>query len=105
MKLTLHDVERDAKNNNKIDIVGKFVIKNSAEISASFGDDISTAYKVITIGGTKFSSTECKEISKIDYFVKLKNNKLGAIRFYVIDDYKIRAYTLIYMKRLILVTI
>lgn len=44
-------------------------------------------YKSVVVHGNKFSSLECKDISTIDYFVRLKNDGFfGSINFYTIFD-------------------
>lgn len=90
--LTLQKVDRDEKNSKEIDIGGKFVITKSDEIAEHFGIETLTAYKFIMIGGIKYTSKKCKDISTIDYFIRLQNNEIGAVHFYVIEDYTIKAY-------------
>lgn len=55
-----------------------------------------TIYKSAVIHGTKFTSLECKDISTIDYFVKLKNGVFGTINFYIIFDNNLYASLNIY---------
>lgn len=44
-----------------------------------------TIYKEVVMRGTKYTSLLSKEISTMDYFIKLNgNNEVGAVKFYTI---------------------
>lgn len=93
---TLHGQQNITKKNNEINFGGKIIISNSEEIPDELGVDTLTAYKFITIGNIKFSSKKCRDISTIDYFIKLRNHELGSVRFYFLIDYNIYAYIDVY---------
>lgn len=53
-------------------------------------------YKTIVMKGIKFSSQHAKEISTIDYFVRLKDGDIASIIFFTILDSKLYALVQIY---------
>lgn len=50
-----------------------------------------TVYKSVVIRGVKYTSLQSKEISTIDYFVRLKDDKIGAVKYYTIIDFTLYA--------------
>lgn len=93
-KFTLQDTQSDRRKINHIDIGGKILMDREQEIPFQLGENM--CYKFVTIGSVKFCSKMYKEISTVDYFVKLQNNEVGAIIYYFVDNYKINAYIDIY---------
>lgn len=49
-------------------------------------------YGRVSLKMTEFTSMKCKEVSTIDYFVKIKNGLVGAVAFYFTLDYNVNAY-------------
>lgn len=54
-------------------------------------------YKSIEFKGIKYASEMSKDISTIDYFVRLKDNTFGSINFYTVFDYSVFAIMNIYI--------
>lgn len=53
-------------------------------------------YERIEMKKTKFTSKKCKEVSTIDFFVKMKNGQIGAVAFYFTANYNVNAYVELY---------
>lgn len=82
-------------------INGKKTIKINLKDRAMFLDKVQqqnfiTIYKTVVVCGIKFSSLECKDISTIDFFVRLKNGLFGTVIYYTIFDNIIYAYINLY---------
>lgn len=53
-------------------------------------------YKSIKLRGATYTSKLSKEISTVDYFIETKNERIGAIKFYVVSDYIVYALMQVY---------
>lgn len=87
-------IEAEKEENCRFKIGGKKVIRITEREINMFNQaglmqqaHILTIYKNIILNGVKFTSKHLKEISSVDYFVKLKNESIAAIHYYVHFDF------------------
>lgn len=87
-------IEAEKEENCRFKIGGKKVIRITETEINMFNQaglmqqaHILTIYKNIILNGVKFTSKHLKEISSVDYFVKLKNESIAAIHYYVHFDF------------------
>lgn len=102
MRQTIKSVKEEEKMND-FSMSGEKTIKITAEESELFGytfnhppKNFLQIYKSVVVRGIKFTSLESKEISTVDYFVRLKDESIASIRFYVIFDFNLYALVNIY---------
>lgn len=84
----------NGKKTIKITSIEKELI--AAKISNYSPKDFLNIHKSVCSRGIKFTSLESKDISTIDYFVRLKNENIASIRFYVVFDSDLYALIDIY---------
>lgn len=90
---------------NNIKIGGRTKIQTSPVEASALNQTINesiprngyiTIFKNVTIRGKRFTSLRSKDISTVDYFVKLTNGKIGAIKYYIESDFVLYALIVIY---------
>lgn len=80
----------DEPKTDILSLNGKTTIKitpTEKEVCEKYGFEVNnnsflSIYKCIVIRGIKFTSEKSKEMSTIDYFVRLKNGSIGSVYFY-----------------------
>lgn len=58
--------------------------------------DFVEIYKSVTIHGIKFTSEKSKDVATIDFFVRLKDDSIGAINFYLLINFDLHALITLY---------
>lgn len=56
----------------------------------------STIFKSVVVRGIKYTSTLMRDVSTIDYFVKLKSGEIGSVKYFTIFDLNLYALMNIY---------
>lgn len=67
------------------------MIRLDGEEKEIFGIDSVTIYKKVIVRGIKYTSLKMNDLSTIDYFVKLKDDRIGAVKYYSILNQKLHA--------------
>lgn len=72
---------------NEINVGGKqTIIMKQKEIDKlspfDFNAPKQAIFKFISINGKKYTSKKAKEVASVDFFIKLKNSRLGINQFY-----------------------
>lgn len=88
-KLSLWSKNYD--NDKKISVGGPKKIDLTCEqLNEMQGLDLEsqklTIYDFMTLNGIKYTSKKSKQIATIDYYLKLKNEKFGAVEFYFVHN-------------------
>lgn len=89
---------------NNFSLNGKGIIKinsNEEELFVMKGIQIQNIdfveiYKSVTIHGIRFTSEKSKDVQTIDFFVRLKNDSIVSINFYVLMNFELYALITIY---------
>lgn len=89
---------KNSEENGDSSIGKERVIKitcNETQMIRQHGFEITnnflTVHKKVTIRGIKYTSQQMNEISTIDYFVKLKDDQIGAVKYYTIFNFVLYA--------------
>lgn len=98
MRRTLED-EPIQNLTEEIKLSGKSTILLNAQEKAIFNDSmmeypengVLDTHKSVKLNGEIFKSLLSKESTTIDYFIKTKNNVIGAVKFYFVRDFIIYA--------------
>lgn len=56
-------------------------------LSSFFSEQKQTIYKHVIIRGQKYTSTKSKEGASIDFFIQLKQNIIGIVKFYFVCEF------------------
>lgn len=81
-------------NKNEINVGGKQTIimkQNEIDKLSPFGFKAprQAIFKIISINGKKYTSKKAKEVASADFFIKLKNSRLGINQFYFVHDFTV----------------
>lgn len=79
-KMIISRAEKDIFNNDSVEIQS----------------NILTIYKKVVIRGVKYTSQQLNEISTIDYFIRLKYGRIGAIKYFTVLNCTLYALVDIY---------
>lgn len=94
-------IPKEIRNMTELSLNGKKKIKISSiehEVFAEEGFEVSdflNIYQSIIFRGIKYTSEHSKIVSTVDFFVRLKNDCICSIRFYVLFGTKL--YALVYL--------
>lgn len=97
-KLTLEPTEKSTVADQVISIGAKAFIQinpNEMDTINEYGLDLPnnfTLFSSICMRGTKYTSKNYKTISTIDYFARLLNGTIGAIKFYFVHTNNVYAF-------------
>lgn len=95
--------ETEKKNNQTIEVGGKINIQITldefpqiSELGINFTDNIIQAYTFVSFCNTRFTSLMSKVTSTADFFVKLCNDKIGSVKYFVVKNNNAYAFVNIY---------
>lgn len=101
MKQSIVEKEKEAIN---FSINGKKTVRINPSQSQLFANEnlmipsknCLDIYKSVTVRGVKYTSEQSRDISTIDFFVRLKDNRIAAIFFFTLFDHNLYALINVY---------
>lgn len=103
MRYTVDISNGNYEKNTEISLGRKAVVKISSNEKDIFmqknividGNSLNI-FKSVVVRGIKFSSTLMREVSTIDYFIRLKCNRIASVKFFMVFESKLFAIINLY---------